>query len=389
MMVNSRFFSLFKYLIFGVIALAVLQTPLKVYFSNKGGWDHHIYCEAIKVSDKGLDPYITANLGSELSFTYPAIFLEAYRPFCVGGPKAYLIFHFAILLFISFVLIRKLKWDPYLTITWLFLGYNAAFSNYNTGNIGIFEALFFVLFLWCFKARNYQGGILWLSPSAFVKVVPSLMAIPAILLAGDTVKQKVKAFFVFVTGVLSLVVINFFYSQELFYSFFRQILGKYSNQHSPINEIESNASNITILLFFKNLSEKLLNDFWIAGALFFLILLAYLSYFVWKSVIKTERDKIVQLCWSYLLLMLWLPRLKPYSLLIVCIVMIPILKKLGRRTATLLLLTTIFHRSLNGDKSDPWIDFFMNNSAVYAYIGILIYLVIRLRNRTDHVNGKE
>ncbi|WP_155723938.1 hypothetical protein [Bdellovibrio bacteriovorus] len=388
MMINSRIRNLLKYLLFGAIAFAVLQTPLKVYFSNKGGWDHHIYCEAVKASDKGLDPYITANLGFELSFTYPAIFLESYRPFCVGGPKTYLIFHFAILLFISFVLIQKLKWDPYITVTWLFLGYNAAFSNYNTGNIGVFEALFFALFLWSFAVRKFEG-VLWLAPSAFVKVVPSVMAIPAILLAGDTVKQKAKVFFLFSAGVLSLILINFLYSPDLFNSFFRQILGKYSNQHSPINEIESNASNITILLFFKNLSEKLLNDFWMAGATFFVLLLAYLSYLVWKNVIKDESNRMLRLCWSYLLLMLWLPRLKPYSLLIVCIVMIPLLQKVGRRTATWLLLVTIFHRSLNGDKSDPWIDFIMNNSAIYAYIGILIYLAVILRHRTEQVAGKE
>lgn len=360
------------YVLFAIIGFFILEAPLKVYFSSKSGWDHAIYCKAVQALDADADPYLTRNLSSKLSYTYPATFLEVYRPLCSMNSKAYLFAHLLGLLGICFILVKRLGWDPYITISWVFLGYNAAFINYNTGNIGIFEALFFVLFLWSF-ATEAPYSILWLVPSAFIKVAPSLMAIPAVMVE-KTWAKRTKYLGIFFAGLAFLYFLNYVYSPELFLSFVKQIVGAHPDQHSPIREIESNASNITILLFLKNFSNMIAGTYWVPVFVFLVLALLSLSVWVWNNTIRYESDRMMRLYWSYLILIPWLPRLKPYSLLIVCIVMIPILQRLGRKTATVLLLISIFHRSFNGDKTNPWLDFLANNTAVYAYIGILIFL---------------
>ncbi len=58
-------------------------------------------------------------------------------------------------------------------------------------------------------------------------------------------------------------------------------------------------------------------------------------------------------------------------------VMIPLLEMLGRRFAILVLLLTVFHRTLNGDKANQWWDFIANNTAIYTYFIVLVILVYK------------
>ena len=359
-----------------LIGFAILQAPIKAFNTPGLGWDHEIYCKAVDAAQMGLDPYVTENLGLKLSFTYPALFLKLYEPFCFGGPKSYLFYQVLFMVLIATLLVKKMGWDLFLVLGWTFIGFNAAYSNYSTGNIGIMEALFFTLFLVGFVQKK-EGSTLWLVPSAFFKIIPSVLVLPPMLEKGLSWMARLKSVVIFGVGLLAASVLNYLYSPDLFLGFFKQIMGGYGNQHSPIREIESNASNPTVLLFLKNLSEKLLGGTWLPLFLILISVLVYFSYWVWKNTIRNEQDRLLQMCWSYLILFLWLPRLKPYSFLIICIVMIPLMQRMGRKTATWLLLLTIFHRSLNGDKDNPWVDFIANNTMIYVYVGIIAFLAAR------------
>lgn len=367
---------LLHYAFFLLIVALILQAPFKVYNSEKGGWDHEIYCRAAKVLEDGKDPYKTANLGMDLSYPYPAIFLTAYKHICLASPKSYIVFHFIALLSAAVLLIGILKWQPTITMAFLFLGYNAASSNYQTGNIGAFEALFFALFLVSF-VRGSTGSVMWLLPSSFLKLVPSLLFIPAFFAKWGSYGKKVQVLMKFGFGLVFLSLCNFFFSGELFWSFWRQAMGRYEGQHSPIQELDANPSNPTVIIFFQNLGQKIGGEYWWVVFGLCLAALIYFSYWVWIKVISREQDRLRKLCWEYLLLFLWMPRLKPYSLVIVSMVMIPLLEKLGSRFAFFVLLLTVFHRALNGDKADPWLDFLANNTAIYTYFVVLILMVLR------------
>ncbi|MBR0957640.1 hypothetical protein [Bradyrhizobium japonicum] len=50
------------------------------------GWDTRVNCAAVDAYAGGLDPYFVKNLkGTELSYPYLPVTLEAFRPFCAGG----------------------------------------------------------------------------------------------------------------------------------------------------------------------------------------------------------------------------------------------------------------------------------------------------------------
>lgn len=366
----------------------MIQVPWKAYHQEKGGWDHQIYCKAVEAVQAGKDPYITANLGLELSYPYPAVFLEVYQPLCTVDPKVYIFAHFAVLLLAASILIGMLNWDPLITLAWIFLGYNAANSNYHTGNVGAFEALFFAMFLVAF-VKKQPTGTLWLVPPSFLKLTPSLLVLPALLAEWGSFRKKAQAALTFAFGLLGLILLNFLFSQDLFISFWLQAMGKHPGQHSPIREIEANPSNPTVLIFFQNISEKLLGAQW--GILFGICLLglAAFSYWIWKKALRPEHDRLRRLCWSYLILFLWIPRLKPYSLVILSMVMIPLLGVFGRRFAFLVLLLTVFHRTLNGDKDNLWWDFIANNTAIYTYFIVLAVLVCKTINSQNLAGRNE
>ncbi len=352
----------------------VLQVPWQAYHSAKGGWDHDIYCKAVTVSEAGQDPYLTSNLGLNLSYPYPAIFLKIYKPLCNDNPKFYIYSHFIALASVVALLVGLLKWDLMITLAWVFFGYNAAASNYHTGNVGAFEALFFALFLVLF-VKMRRGASLFLVPASFLKIVPAVMIGPALFADKGAWKRQVQESIFFVTGLFTLIAMNYLYSVDLFWSFWRQALGLNVGQHSPIREMDANPSNPAVLIFFQNLGHKLFADHWVYFFLLCLFALAAFSYWVWKKVLRHEQDRLIRLCWAVLILFLWLPRLKPYSLVIASMVMVPLVQRLGRRFALLLLLLTVFHRTFNGDKADPWIDFLANNTMIYVYFIVLVLLV--------------
>lgn len=365
------------YFLFALVAFVIVQTPWKVFQSEKlYGWDHQIYCKAIEIGKQGINPYLVENLGSSLSYTYPALFLKIYEPLCGSDSRAYIWVQFGLLMFIVALLVFFLKTDLFFTAAWVFLGFNGAYANYTTGNIGVFEAWFFAIFLVLYSREKWWSTI-FLVPSAFLKVVPSLMVLPAMLRKPFSWKWAVSAAATAGIAVVVLNVLSYLYSPELYKNFFIQILGLNSSQHSPIAEVDSNPSNLTIPLFLKNLSSILWQDCW--GAVFVVLALGLLafSFWLWDKNIRHQKNQLIAVCWSFLVLMLWLPRLKPYSMVIVCIALLPILSKKSKALSFGLLLLSIFHRSLNGDKADPTWDFFANNTAIYTYIAVLIFLSLK------------
>lgn len=364
-------------MLYAAVAFVIVQTPLKVFRSEKPyGWDHGVYCKALEVSQWGLNPYLARNLDSPLSYTYPALFLEIYRPLCATESRVYIGVQFLLLTLITGLLVFFLKTDLFLTSAWVFLGFNGAYANYTTGNVGVFEAFLFAVFLVLYSRQKWWSTF-FLAPSAFLKIVPSLFIIPAAFKRPFSWLWALKTAGVAGATVAALYIASYLYSPSLFENFFIQVLGLNPSQHSAIAEVDSDPSNLTIPLFFKNTALGLGQECW--GALFvlFLLGLGVFSWWLWDKNIRHQKNHLLAICWSYLVLILWLPRLKPYSMVLVCIALIPILDKKSRGLSLGLLLLSIFHRSLNGTKADPTWNFFANNTAIYAYIAVLIFLSLK------------
>jgi hypothetical protein len=148
--------------------------------------------------------------------------------------------------------------------------------------------------------------------------------------------------------------------------------------------MDSNPSNISVVLFLKNLSSEIAPNSYIVPLSVLLIGLLFYSYWLWKRSIKSENDRLVQICWWILILLLWVPRLKPYSMLIAGIALVPILQRKSRAWAVGLLVLSIFHRVINGDKKNHLWYLVANNTAVYAFMLILFFAAIAKSKKTEN-----
>ncbi|QDK45329.1 hypothetical protein DOM22_09275 [Bdellovibrio sp. ZAP7] len=361
-----------------VIIAAFIQSVIKLMRRASTGWDHEIYCKASEVWSSGLDPYIAENLGMKLSYSYPALFLTFYQYLC---SIKFIFIYIDILLIgvIVWLLVRKLSSSLIVALPVVLLGYNSTYSNIETGNLGVVEAFLLTLAL-VFTVQKKNWSSIFLVPMAFLKIVPSMLALP-IWFSSPKWKDRAIQFIVFVGGMISLIVANIIFSKELALSFFRQLTGGYLNQHSPANEMTANASNPTVLLFFKNLAMMFTEQYWFAIFVILVAGLAALTYWVWKNTIRNEASALYRLCWSYLLILMWIPRLKPYALILLCVAMVPLLSRVPRRFAFWIFFVTVFHRVLNGTKNNEWWELISNNTAIYTMIAVLILLTLQWRKQ--------
>ncbi|MFM6927933.1 MAG: glycosyltransferase 87 family protein [Bdellovibrio sp.] len=359
------------------LVLVVLQAlSMAVKFYTSDGWDHEIYCKAAAALDKGLDPFIAENIGLKLSYTYPALFLPVYKGLCSSVGNYYVVLNLVLVAAIIFMLVKYLRVDAIIAFPFVCFGFNSVYSNFQTGNVGLWEACALSLAM-VFCLRGKVWATLFLVPATFLKIIPGALALPIGLYQSKKWSSRFLAWGLFALGGLVLLGMNYWFSPQLFVSFFNQATGKYANQHSPVHELDSNASNPTVPLFFKNLATILSSDHWqILFAVFMVLMIAF-SYWIWKKVIRNETDKLYRMCWSFLVLFLWFPRLKPYSLILIVIAMLPLLSRMNRRFAFSVIIVSIFHRSLNGDKANLWADFLLNNTAIYTLIAVYAFMVVR------------
>jgi hypothetical protein len=188
---------------------------------------------------------------------------------------------------------------------------------------------------------------------------------------------------VFGIVLITLHAVTYWMSPELYQSFLNQLLGRYADQHAPMAEMAANPSNVTVLIFIRNIGELFLGDeYWKISVPIGFLLVGF-SYYLWQKAIKNETDRLVRVCWCFLLLTLWLPRFKPYSLVMSCLCLIPILQKKSRVLAIGLLVLSIFHRTINGDKENPFWDYFANNTAIYAYL-IILFVLAKAKDKQLH-----
>ncbi len=70
-----------------LVALLVLSNLLSdLTLDVKYGWDVRVNCAAVVAHVDGLDPYYVKNLkGTQLSYPYLPVTLDAFRPLCAGG----------------------------------------------------------------------------------------------------------------------------------------------------------------------------------------------------------------------------------------------------------------------------------------------------------------
>jgi Glycosyltransferase family 87 len=231
----------------GVIATFVIAVLLAtrdlsfVFFEVGAGWDLRVLCASFAALSEGKDPYILANIGSNLAFPYPIVTAYPAKFLCpiqVAWPKAYVIIYLLLMVCssaaLSYFLFRNITETALVAIVSL-----CAFAAFRwvalTGNIAILEVPFAVLTILAVHQRRLFVGGIALGLMSSLKMLPLVGVLAfSILPIGWAQKARAIAASLLTFSVIHLV--NILISGPYGPNFLKQLFGGIPGQHSPYIE---------------------------------------------------------------------------------------------------------------------------------------------------------
>lgn len=286
--------------------------------------DLGMMCAAVKAELHGQTPYILSHLQqytqTRHSFPYPPLALIPLKALCAGNP------FFIYPMFCAVSVLGLWAWirgcaprDRWLLPVFLWSGFEGMFFLLRCGNI---EVLNFILFgtAMGFLARNkIRTAGAFFGAAAFLKILP--IAFAALFLIGkenrkDKISAAVLASAVFFTAHLA----SFLTRGDLYSSYFQLLMGQ-SAEHTPLHETFYPGWPQPSLLSL----ASLLNWKIIPGVNFFtgLFYAVPAAVFILMAVIFLKKTRSFTSIFSYgvLLMLLLMPRLKPYTY---CLAVVPV-----------------------------------------------------------------
>lgn len=324
--------------------------------SFKTSRDLEVFCQAGTVIANGGNPYLTSELGLELSWNYPPALAYGFYYVCpLFNLKQNYIWIYIIVFFLSTILwFTRKNWlyGIILCSTGLFsLGWVII-----TGNISTIELLLFSISIFLFFRKKINASVFIFGLFASLKLIP-ILYIPAFLFsslqeaqwlsrkqsASEPILTKqsptklrffeqVKDFFTVLwlvltnrekittilwalAGYISLPLLSVIIAPHLFPWYLRQMLGFIPNQHNPLTEFNPlvlNQSLSVMILSFLGLESQLVELNLMFSFVIYMLGIGFL--FLLLKILSTKNELII-FCLSIILLTIFIPRLKPYSFL--------------------------------------------------------------------------
>jgi hypothetical protein len=289
-----------------LILAVLLPTAVAVDLSvnNTFGSDVRVNCAAVDAHREGRDPYFVSNLkGTDLSYPYLPVTLDAFRPLCAGG---FLVAHYkAIYLVLALVCVLLLPGlgrgrdglrDVVLRGAFAlggFLGFEWVLASGNFAMLsGLLAAASLALLLRPAQseARGDASFGLQLAGAALLGLVTSfkLVFVPvlaALYLLPQPRRRKLVLIAVAASMFALPILVSLVFYPELFSSWLSAIFGQIAGQHSPGSE-----DNPSLLFFAQTLADRLsLADSKpvvavVYGFIAVALLLAPLAIVVWRMV---------------------------------------------------------------------------------------------------------
>lgn len=315
----QKLFADFFYALTLAISIALflfaLNLGLKSFETSR---DIQVFCRAGAIISNGQNPYLTSELGLELSWNYPSILAYSfYIPCTFFNFEQNYILPYIILFVISLVFwLQKQDWfyGIILCATGLFnLGWVMI-----TGNISAIEFLLFSLSVFLlFRNKINVSGFLF-GCMASMKLIP-ILYLPAFLFSKNDLKKKIATGLWSAIGFLSLPLLSLISSPHLFDWYLRQLFGLIPNQHNPLNEFTPlvlNQSLSVMILSFLGLESHLEK----LNLIFSLVIYAlgiFVLYITFKTLSKSGQpeNNLILFSFGIIILTIFMPRLKPYSFL--------------------------------------------------------------------------
>lgn len=348
----SKVFGDFFYYLVVTISILLFLFTLNLGLKNfQTGRDLEVFCQAGKVIANGGNPYLTSELGLELSWNYPSALAYGFYFACpLFNLEQNYIWIYAILFLVGFVLwLTRKDWlyGIVLCSTGLFtLGWVMV-----TGNISTIEFLLFSISIFLFFRKKIGASLFLFGLFASLKLIP-ILYLPAFLILQTTTKDKIKAIVWSIAGFISLPLLSFITSPHLFFWYLQQIFGLIPNQHNPLTEFTPlvlNQSLSVMILSFIGLETRL-EELNLIFSLGIYILGTFIFYLIFKSFRKPDdtQNNLILFSFGIIILTIFMPRLKPYSFLptLLCFYLISKEQNNLFKSTYLILLSiipTVFH----------------------------------------------
>jgi len=285
-----------------------------IYFPYSG-WDFKVYLAAKKAVNNRENPYLFKNIykytkNPYLTFLYPPLTLTILK-FIPDNYKIFYYIFYTILLivigYLTFTFFKENQEDILLLVTVLICGFTAVFYNYQTGNTGLIELLFFLFFLRYFYKNSIISAVC-LGVLSYLKLFPVVFAV-CYLITPKPLKLKVKDIACAGIVILILFSISYLIYPEFTRTYFLSIRGKL-NQPSPLYEP---GGYINPSLWYVISTRILRIKPWKPDIKFFIVYI-FISFLIVFPLLKRKwEDRYLYYFNFFIGITLLLPRLKPYS----------------------------------------------------------------------------
>jgi Glycosyltransferase family 87 len=306
-----------------VILVAAYNLQIVAKFDSSTGWDLDMLCASFAALSEGKDPYIVANIGGALYFSYPIVSAYPATFLCAihaAWPHAYVMVYLALIAgscaALTYVLLHNITEAALVAIVSI-----SAFAAFQalavTGNIAILEVPFAVLTIVAVHRQRLVVGGLALGLMSSLKLLP-LVGVIAFAILPVRWAQKARAIAVSLLTFGAIQLVNIMISGPYGPSFLKQLFGRIPGQQSAYIEIGSDGiTNPDFIDFVFRIFDKIgiENRSLIASAIGICgLVVGGLVTMLAQWMDETDKFATVRLFGlAYLVCMLFIFRLKPYA----------------------------------------------------------------------------
>jgi hypothetical protein len=293
----------------GALCLFLLATSLAAIASvlrfPSSGWDFHSYCRAQAALAAGRDP-----VGVGLfPFVYPPLAARLLGPLCAAGTAAYPWVYAGALLASYAITRRRDALERVFLATLLVGGFDGAYWSFATGNVGLIELLLLAAaFAAGARGRWWPFGLViaWLG---FLKLLPLLYLLPLLLRPGAaSLRMRLRPVAMAGLGFVALHLVSWALYPAYTHSYVSLLL------HPPYPFVPDFgwANPAPVLLLLHAMGALGMPTPVALLALAAGVALTALAFR--RFCLAHAGDPLPAVAFGLLCVLMWLPRLKPYTL---------------------------------------------------------------------------
>lgn len=312
-----------------VLAAAILALAELIRLTIGGfGWDTRVYCAAATAFGQGLDPYRVENLGGlSLSFVYQPVYVRLIEPLC---GLAWPVPHAYTLASLTAVALSVLLWPGVLRRDGAGLAAVLALGGVSglawtvlTGNTSAFELLALTLAVVAMRSGKWAAAAAVLGLLGSLKLV-SLGLLAVVLVADAPWKRRLAWMGYGLAAFMAVAAVSAALHPDLMLSFLKQITGRIGGQHTPLHETgdlyhPSLMFALGGLAGLRGLTVDGTVGYSVAALALFGAVFALVCAGALTVVRRYERGACsldTRIGFALLILILFMPRLKPYTFLL-------------------------------------------------------------------------